>query len=79
MAMEIQPGSHVGAWEGPPGLGGGSQHGRDGLGGPTRSSYVGISSLNTYVRDKKNLLEIRLERKDCSVNFNPIRDGPSAD
>ena len=26
----------------------------------TRGSYLGIASLNTSVRDKKNLLEIRL-------------------
>ena len=60
MAMEADTGGHVGARGGPPGLGGGG----------TRSSYVGIASLNTSVRDKKNLLEIRLERRDFNVNFN---------
>ena len=60
MAMEADTGGHVGARGGPPGPGGGR----------TRSSYVGIASLNTSVRDKKNLLEIRLERRDFNVNFN---------
>ena len=36
----------------------------------TRGSYLGIASLNTSVRDKKNLLEIRLERNSFNVNFN---------
>ena len=31
---------------------------------------VGIASLNTSIRDKKNLLEIRLDRSDFSINFN---------
>ena len=57
----------VGAWGGPPGLGGGGIETRD---GPAKSSYVGIASLNTSVRDKKNLLEIRLERTGFKVNFN---------
>ena len=57
---------HVGAWGGPLGPGGGGSDNRE---GPTKSSYVGIASLNTSVRDKKNLLEIRLERKDMNVNF----------
>ena len=48
------------------GSGGGSQN-RD---GPVKSSYVGIASSNTSVRDKKNLLEIRLERSGFKVNFN---------
>ena len=65
--MESVSGGHVGAWGGPPGPGGGGQ---DGPGGVTKSSYVGIASLNTSVRDKKNLLEIRLDRKDFSVSFN---------
>ena len=39
-------------------------------GGISRASYVGIASLNTSVRDKKNLLEIRLERTGFNVNFN---------
>ena len=38
--------------------------------GPSKSSYVGIASLNTSVRDNKNLLEIRLERSAFSVSFN---------
>ena len=46
---------HVGTWGGPPGPGGGGTSAV-----PARSSYVGIASLNTSVRDKKNLLEIRL-------------------
>ena len=54
---------HVGTMVGPPGQG-------QGLDGQARSSYVGIASLNTSVRDKKNLLEIRLERADYNVNFN---------
>ena len=58
--------SHVGAWGGPLGPGGGGSDNRE---GPAKSSYVGIASLNTSVRDKKNLLEIRLERKDMNVNF----------
>ena len=62
--MESVSGGHVGAWGGPTGQGGG------GLDVPTKSSYVGIASLNTSVRDKKNLLEIRLERNAFSVNFN---------
>ena len=65
MAMEnISGGGQVGAWGGPTGQGGGGQV------GATKSSYVGIASLNTSVRDKKNLLEIRLDRSDFSVNFN---------
>ena len=60
--MDVTSG-HVGPWGGPPGQGGG---GPDGL---KKSSYVGIASLNTSVRDKKNLLEIRLERSDFEVNF----------
>ena len=67
MVMETVSGGHVGAWGGPLGLGGGGSDGRD---GPTKSSYVGIASLNTSVRDKKNLLEIRLERSGFNVNFN---------
>ena len=35
-----------------------------------KSSYVGIASLNTSVRDNKNLLEIRLERADFNVSYN---------
>ena len=34
---------------------------------------MGIASLNKSVRDKKNLLEIRLERSDFEVNFSPTR------
>ena len=49
---------------GPPGKGG------TGPPGGSKPSYSGIASLNTSVRDKKNLLEIRLERNDTSVNFN---------
>ena len=41
--------------------------------GQTRSSYVGIASLNTSVRDNKNLLEIRLERRDFNVSFNLVQ------
>ena len=48
----------------------GQGQGGGGLNGQTRPSYVGIASLNTSVRDKKNLLEIRLERSDYNVNFN---------
>ena len=59
MTMTTVSGGHVGAWGGPAGLGGGGLDGKD---GHTKSSYVGIASLNTSVRDKKNLLEIRLER-----------------
>ena len=58
MAMESVSGGHAGAWGGPAGQGGG---GPGGPGGATKSSYVGIASLNTSVRDKKNLLEIRLD------------------
>ena len=65
MAMENLSGGQVGAWGGPPGLGGGGSGG-----GTAKSSYVGIASLNTSVRDKKNLLEIRLERTGFKVNFN---------
>ena len=36
----------------------------------SRSSYVGIASLNTSIRDNKNLLEIRLDRADFNVGFN---------
>ena len=68
MAM-ANPGNHVveaGVWGGgPPGPGGGARSD-----GASKSSYVGIASLNTSVRDKKNLLEIRLERTDFNVNFN---------
>ena len=39
-----------------------------------RSSYAGIASLNTSVRDKKNLLEIRLERNSPSVSFYLTQD-----
>ena len=62
-------GRHVGAWGGPLGLGGGGTDSVTGL-GASKSSYVGIASLNTSVRDKKNLLEIRLDRSDFNVNFN---------
>ena len=55
----------VGAWGGPPGPGGGGTSAV-----PTKSSYVGIASLNTSVRENKNLLEIRLDRSDNSVSFN---------
>ena len=65
--MNLVSGQHVGAWGGPPGLGGGGTGSGQGA---TKSSYVGIASLNTSVRDKKNLLEIRLDRCDFSVNFN---------
>ena len=65
MAMSSVSGGHVGAWGGPAGLGGG---GADG--GTAKSSYVGIASLNTSVRDNKNLLEIRLDRSDFNVSFN---------
>ena len=66
ISMESVSGGHDGAWGGPPGLGVGGQDGP----GVSKSSYVGIASLNTSVRDKKNLLEIRLDRKDFSVSFN---------
>ena len=65
MAMS---GAAVGSLVGPPGQGGDNVPG-GGPGGSVKSSYVGIASLNTSVRDKKNLLEIRLDRKDFSVNF----------
>ena len=55
----------VGAWGGPPGPGGGGTSAVQ-----TKSSYVGIASLNTSVRENKNLLEIRLDRSDNSVSFN---------
>ena len=74
MAMASAPSGHVGAWGGPPGLGGGGVYG---AGGPAKSSYVGIASLNTSVRDNKNLLEIRLDRSDFNVSYNlsqPERD-----
>ena len=32
-------------------------------------SYLGIASLNTSVRDEKNLLEIRLDREDYNVGY----------
>ena len=38
--------------------------------GSSKSSYVGIACLNTSVRDKKNLLDIRLEMTEFNVNFN---------
>ena len=66
--MTMSSSGHVGAWGGPAGLGGG---GADvPAGGAVKSSYVGIASLNTSVRDNKNLLEIRLDRSDFSVSFN---------
>ena len=65
--MESTSGGH-GARGGPPGQGAGG--GVYGPGGTAKSSYVGIASLNTSVRDKKNLLEIRLDRCDNNVNFN---------
>ena len=40
----------------------------------SRSSYAGIASLNTSVRDKKNLLEIRLEQSTQTVSFNLTQD-----
>ena len=65
MAM-ANPGDHsVGD---PPGPGDGAREVR--VDGSSKSSYVGIAGLNTSVRDKKNLLEIRLERTDFNVNFN---------
>ena len=67
--MESVAGGHVGAWGGPAGQGGGGPNGP----GATKSSYVGIASLNTSVRDKKNLLEIRLDRSDFNVNFNLVQ------
>ena len=70
MAMSNVPGNHVGAWGGPPGQGGGGTSSSEGPTGTTKSSYVGIASLNTSVRDNKNLLEIRLERSAFSVSFN---------
>ena len=51
MTMENVAGGHARAWGGPAGQGGG---GPNGPGGTTKSSYVGIASLNTSVRDKKN-------------------------
>ena len=42
--------------------------------GTAKSSYVGIASLNTSVRDNKNLLEIRLERADFNVGYNLSQD-----
>ena len=66
--MEGHPGEHGAVFGGPPGRGGtGNGPGRSST---SKASYVGIASLNTSVRDKKNLLEIRLERNDVSVNFN---------
>ena len=57
--------NELGDLVGPPGKGG------TGNGpGANKVSYSGIASLNTSVRDKKNLLEIRLERNDVGVNFN---------
>ena len=70
MTMSSVPGGHVGAWGGPAGLGGGGSDSLVGSVGSSKSSYVGIASLNTSVRDNKNLLEIRLERSDFSVSFN---------
>ena len=67
MAMSSVTSGHVGAWGGPPGPGGG---GSASSGGTTKSSYVGIASLNTSVRDNKNLLEIRLDRSNFNVSFN---------
>ena len=54
----------MGAWGDIPGPGGG------GTTSQPKSSYVGIASLNTSVRDNKNLLEIRLDRSDFNVSFN---------
>ena len=68
MSLTNHQGGPAGAWGGPAGLGGGGQDDRNVLGG-SKSSYVGIASLNTSVRDKKNLLEIRLQRSDFNVNF----------
>ena len=70
MAMSSVPGRPPGAWGGPPGLGDGGPDGQGGSLLSTKSSYVGIASLNTSVRDNKNLLEIRLERSAFSVSFN---------
>ena len=65
--MEMVHGVHAG----PPGPGGGGGTGSGpGQGHVSKASYVGIASLNTSVRDKKNLLEIRLDRSDFNVNFN---------
>ena len=50
--------------------GGGGTGSAPGHGGSTKAASAIISSLNTSVRDKKNLLEIRLERNDLNVNFN---------
>ena len=38
--------------------------------GDSKANYAAIASLNTSVRDKKNLLEIRLERRDLNIPFN---------
>ena len=70
MSIATVPSGPVRAWGGPAGLGGGGPDGSGGSVGSTRSSYVGIASLNTSVRDNKNLLEIRLDRSDFSVSFN---------
>ena len=63
--MNTGSSGHVGAWGGPPGLGGGGAPDEH-----VKSSYVGIASLNTSVRDNKNLLEIRLDRNDYNIGFN---------
>ena len=70
MTMSSVSGGHARAWGGPTGLGGGGNAGSGGSVGSTKSSYVGIASLNTSVRDNKNLLEIRLDRSDFNVSFN---------
>ena len=38
-------------------------------GGGVRGSYAGIASINTSVRDDKNILEVRLEKSE-SGKFN---------
>ena len=47
---------------GPGGGPGGGLGGGNGIGG--RGSYAGIASINTSVRDNKNVLEVRLERDE---------------
>ena len=68
--MSSVPGRPPGALGAPPGTGDGGPDGQGASLGPSKSSYVGIASLNTSVRDNKNLLEIRLERSAFSVSFN---------
>ena len=52
---------------GGPGGGSGGGPGRPGVG--ARGSYAGIASINTSVRDNKNILEVRLEKSE-NAKFN---------